>query len=83
LGFEDINDLDPTQTLPITAEDLREGSDPIVLKFVKFQRVIRASRLSLKKTKKEKFQHWALFKLKGRNVATMNNQYERVQKEPL
>ena len=39
LGFEDINDVDPTQTLNLTAEDLREGSDPIMLKFVKFQRV--------------------------------------------
>ena len=39
LGFEDIDDVDPTQTLTLTAEDLRESSDPLPLKFVKFQRV--------------------------------------------
>jgi hypothetical protein len=39
LGFEDISDVDPTQTFTLTAEELREGSEPIALKFVKFQRV--------------------------------------------
>lgn len=39
LGFEDCEDVDPTQTLHLTAEDLRESSDPIQLKFVKYQRV--------------------------------------------
>lgn len=39
LGFEDIEDVDPTQVFNLTAEDLREGSDPIPTKFVKFQRV--------------------------------------------
>lgn len=39
LGFEDIDDVEPTQTFSLTAEDLRESSDPIQLKFVKFQRV--------------------------------------------
>jgi len=39
LGFEDIGDVDETQALELTAEDLREGADPLVLKFVKFQRV--------------------------------------------
>lgn len=39
LGFEDIEDVDPTQIIELTADDLREGSEPIALKFVKFQRV--------------------------------------------
>ncbi|KAL3937985.1 MAG: hypothetical protein SGBAC_007006 [Bacillariaceae sp.] len=39
LGFEDIDDVDETQALELTVEDLREGADPILLKFVKFQRV--------------------------------------------
>jgi hypothetical protein len=39
LGFEDINDVDPTSTFNLTAEDLRESADPIMTKFVKFQRV--------------------------------------------
>jgi hypothetical protein len=38
LGFEDINDADPTQTLTITTR-LREGSDSIMLMFVKFHRL--------------------------------------------
>jgi hypothetical protein len=36
LGFEDCEDVDPTQTLHLTAEDMKK---PIPLKFVKFQRV--------------------------------------------
>lgn len=39
LGFEDVEDVDPTTTLELTAEDLRESSDPILLKFVHYQRV--------------------------------------------
>lgn len=36
LGFEDAEDVDPTQTLHITTEDMKK---PILLKFVKYQRV--------------------------------------------
>lgn len=39
LGFEDCEDVDPTQTLHLTTEDLKETSEPIPLKFVKYQRV--------------------------------------------
>lgn len=39
LGFEDCEDVDPTQTLHLTTEDLKESSEPINLKYVKFQRV--------------------------------------------
>ena len=39
LGFEDCDDVDPTQTLHLTAEDLKEGAPAINLKYVKFQRV--------------------------------------------
>lgn len=38
LGFEDVDDVDPTQEFELEAEDLRESSDPCLLKFVKFQR---------------------------------------------
>jgi hypothetical protein len=38
-GFEDAEDVDPTQTIHLTAEDLKESADPLLLKFVKFQRV--------------------------------------------
>lgn len=36
LGFEDCDDVDPTQTLHLTAEDMKK---PIQLKYVKYQRV--------------------------------------------
>lgn len=39
LGFEDCDDVDPTQTLHLTAEDLKESADPINLKYVLYQRV--------------------------------------------
>eukprot|EP00804_Cyclotella_cryptica_P016631 CCRYP_001947-RA/>CCRYP_001947-RA protein AED:0.11 eAED:0.10 QI:0/0/0/1/1/1/3/0/192 len=39
LGFEDIEDVDPAQTITLTASDLKEHSDPVDLYYVKFQRV--------------------------------------------
>jgi hypothetical protein len=39
LGFEDCEDVDPTQTLELTAADVKEDAEAILLKFVKFQRV--------------------------------------------
>lgn len=39
LGFEDCEDVDPTQSLQLTAADLKEDAEAILLKFVKFQRV--------------------------------------------
>lgn len=39
LGFEDVEDVDPTQTFELTAADLKEDADPLRTKFVKFQRV--------------------------------------------
>lgn len=39
LGFEDVDDVEPTQIIELTEADLKENADPILLKFVKFQRV--------------------------------------------
>mmetsp|Transcript_24517 Transcript_24517/g.53711 ORF Transcript_24517/g.53711 Transcript_24517/m.53711 type:complete len:187 (-) Transcript_24517:944-1504(-) len=39
LGFEDIEDVDPTTTIELTAEDLKENADKLLLKFVQYQRV--------------------------------------------
>lgn len=39
IGFEDWEDVDPTQTLHLTTEQLKESADPISLKYVKYQRV--------------------------------------------
>ena len=40
MGFEDCEDVEPTQTLHLTAEDLKASADPINLKYVKYQRVV-------------------------------------------
>jgi len=39
LGFEDIEDVDPTTTLEITNEDLKENADNLQLEYRKYQRV--------------------------------------------
>jgi len=39
IGFEDVDDFDPTTVLELAADDLSESSDPIPLKYVLFQRV--------------------------------------------
>lgn len=39
LGFEDIEDVDPAQSITLTSDDLRESSGAIDLYYVKFQRV--------------------------------------------
>lgn len=39
LGFEDVEDVEPEQTITLTSTDLIENSIPIDLYFVKFQRV--------------------------------------------
>jgi len=39
MGFEDCHDIDPTQTLHLSAAQLKEDAAPILLKYVKFQRV--------------------------------------------
>lgn len=39
LGFEDIEDIEPTQSVTLTSSNLQEMSDAIDLYYVKFQRV--------------------------------------------
>ena len=39
LGFEDIDDYDPTTELEVEAEELKENADPILLKYRNYQRV--------------------------------------------
>lgn len=39
LGFEDIDDVEPTQSFELTAADLKEDAEAFQLKFLKFQRV--------------------------------------------
>ena len=39
MGFEDCEDIEPTQIFELTGDDLKEGAKPLLLKYVKFQRV--------------------------------------------
>jgi len=39
LGFEDIEDVDPTTTLELTSDDLKENADNLLLQYVKYQRI--------------------------------------------
>lgn len=39
IGFEDVDDYDPTQVLELSSDDLKEDADPIKLQYVRFQRV--------------------------------------------
>lgn len=39
LGFEDVDDVDPTTTIELNPEDLKEDAEGIPLKFVNYQRV--------------------------------------------
>ena len=39
VGFEDVEDIDPTQVFELTDDDLKSSADPLALKYVKYQRV--------------------------------------------
>ena len=39
LGFEDIEDTEPTTTFELTNDDLKENADNLILPYVKYQRV--------------------------------------------
>ena len=71
LGFEDIEDVDPTQEFTLTSEDLREGSDPLLLKFVKFQRV-RSITFFIEENNGGDITALGSLKLYGRPVTTTN-----------
>lgn len=71
LGFEDIEDVEPTQTLELTAADLKEDADPIQLKFVKFQRV-RSLTLFIEDNAGGDVSSLGGLKLMGRPVASTN-----------
>lgn len=71
LGFEDINDVDPTQTFNLTAEDLRESSEPLMTKFVKFQRV-RSITFFIEDNNGGEISALGSMKFMGRPLATLN-----------
>lgn len=71
LGFEDVDDVDPTQVLTLTAEDLRESSEGIATKFVKFQRV-NSLTLFIEENNGGEVTALGMVRLIGRTVATTN-----------
>ena len=71
LGFEDIDDVDPTQVIELTADDLREGSEPIATKFVKFQRVGSIT-FFIEENNGGEVSALGGLKIFGRGTATMN-----------
>jgi len=71
LGFEDIEDVDPTQVFDLTDEDLRESSDAIPTKFVKFQRV-KTLTLFVEDNNGGDVSALGMLRLTGRTVGTTN-----------
>eukprot|EP00980_Cylindrotheca_fusiformis_P005901 scaffold1242_cov123-Cylindrotheca_fusiformis.AAC.10 len=77
LGFEDIDDVDPTQILELTADDLREGSDPIATKYVKFQRV-KSITFYIEENNGGEVSALGSLKIMGRPVASTNmNEFKK------
>jgi hypothetical protein len=71
LGFEDIDDVDPTQVFELTAKDLSEGSEPLATKFVKFQRV-QTITFYIEENNGGEVSALGSLKLMGRPVASTN-----------
>ena len=71
LGFEDIDDVDPTQELELSVSDLQENADPLLLKFVKFQRV-KSITLFIEDNAGGDVSALGGLKIMGRLVATTN-----------
>jgi len=81
MGFEDTEDVDPTQTLELTAVDLREDADPIRLQFVKFQRV-RSITVFVEDNAGGEVTALGGLKFFGRTVATTNMKEFKKQTGP-
>ena len=71
IGFEDVEDIDPTQVITLTDEDLKESADPIMLKYVKFQRV-KTLTIFIEDNNGGDVSALGAMKLMGRTVATTN-----------
>lgn len=68
LGFEDASDVDPTQTLHLTAEDMKS---PVQLKYVKYQRV-KSLTLFIEDNQGGEITALGGIKLMGRPVSSTN-----------
>jgi PITH domain len=82
LGFEDVDDVDPTQEFELTSEDLRESSDPLMTKFVKFQRV-KTLTIFIEDNQGGEVSALGSIKLYGRTVETTNMSDFKKNPEPM
>lgn len=71
MGFEDCDDIDPTQEFQLTATDLAEDAKPLALKFVKFQRV-RSVTIFIEDNAGGDISALGMLKLMGRPVMNTN-----------
>lgn len=81
MGFEDTDDVDPTQTLDLTAADLKEDAGAIRLNFVKFQRV-RSITIFIEDNAGGDVSALGGLKLFGRTVGTTNMNDFKKQTDP-
>ena len=71
LGFEDIDDVDPTMELELTAEDLKENADNTLVQYVKFQRV-KSITLFVEENNGGEITSLGALRFYGKPVATTN-----------
>jgi hypothetical protein len=77
IGFEDVDDVDPTQEFELTSEDLRESSDPLMTKFVRFQRV-KTLTIFIEENQGGEVTALGGIRLMGRPIATTNmNEFKK------
>lgn len=77
LGFEDIDDVDPTQEFTLTDKDLNEDSPPLSTKYVKFQRV-KTITFFIEDNNGGEVSALGSLKLMGRPVASTNmNEFKK------
>lgn len=81
LGFEDIDDIDPTQTLTLTPEQLKQDSEPIPLKFVKYQRVTSLT-LYIEENQGGSITALGGLKLFGKSIETVDMKNFKAKPEP-
>lgn len=71
LGFEDCEDVDPTQTIHLSAAEVKEDADPVLLKYVKFQRV-KSITLFIEDNAGGEVTALGALKIYGRPISTTN-----------
>jgi len=71
IGFEDASDIDPTEEFLLSSDDLKEGGKPLVVKFVKFQRV-KSLTIFIEENAGAEISSLGMLQFYGRPVATTN-----------